>query len=760
MDEPTKIRLYDSMPRAIEPVRPIPFKAVEVEDASPDLFEYWRIVRKRKATILTVLFIVFTIALVGTLKQKPVFRARALVEIQKENPDVPTLQELFQVETISDAYLETQYKILKSENVARRVIDELGIDQLPEFKPAARSWFSGAKPEPPPAAATDLNGDTGKDPDAYSDVLKKFDDRLSVDPVKRSRLVELSFESTDPALAARVVNSLASNYIEENLEARWQASEKASDWLSQQLMRMKAKLEKSEDELQKYSRETGLLFLATEKGTTENIVDQRLHDLQEELTKAQADRYQKESLYRLVQEGDFAALPGVFDDKLLQDLSERLADLKRQRSQLSTTFNPDYPRVKEIQSQIDDAEANLTQDRERATRMITGEYRAAVSREDMLTAAFGDQQKAENDVAEKSVQYNILKRETDTNKQLYEGLLQKLKETGVSTSMRATNIRIVDPAQAPRKPVRPRVFLNLSLGLLVGLCLGTAMAFAQEHLDNTIKSPEDVERFLRLPALASIPAVDSGEYHGIHSLYERAKILSTEGQAAAALAPVWNKIETNGNHSALLEAFHGLRTSVLLSTAEAPPRTLLVSSAQPGEGKTTVAANLAISLAQLGDPVLLIDADLRRPSLHNFFGVTAPHGLVGFLTGHEHWKDLVCHLAPVGLDVLFCGPIPPNPADLLSSEYMRTLIRDASKTYKFVVIDSPPLLNVADSRILATLVDGVLLVVVGGVTPRDLAQRAQASARDVGAHILGAAINFADLSSGHYYYSPYVTKEE
>ena len=274
MDEPTKIRLYDSTTRAIEPVRPVPFKAIEVDDG-PDLFEYWRIVRKRKATILTVLFIVFTVALVGTLKQKPVFRARALVEIQKENPDVPTLQELFQVETISDAYLETQYKILKSENVARRVIDELGIDQLPEFKPPARSWFSTAKPEPPPAAATDLNGDTGKDPDAYSEVLKKFDDRLNVDPVKRSRLVEISFESTDPALAARVVNSLASNYIEENLEARFQASEKASDWLSQQLMRMKAKLEKSEDELQKYSRETGLLFLSTEKGTTENIVDQR-----------------------------------------------------------------------------------------------------------------------------------------------------------------------------------------------------------------------------------------------------------------------------------------------------------------------------------------------------------------------------------------------------------------------------------------------------------------------------------------------------
>jgi len=231
--------------------------------------------------------------------------------------------------------------------------------------------------------------------------------------------------------------------------------------------------------------------------------------------------------------------------------------------------------------------------------------------------------------------------------------------------------------------------------------------------------------------------------------------MADDRNGTASIVPAWNRIEGNGQNAALAEAFHELRTSVLLSTAKRPPSSLLVTSAQGGEGKTTVAANLAVSLAQLGERVLLIDADLRRPSLHNFFGLSNTAGLVNFLTGDPDWRSLVTHLAPMGLGVLFSGPIPPNPADLLSSEYMRALIREASKEYKFVVVDSPPLLNLADSRILATLVDGVILVVGSGITPRELVHRAYVSALDAGSHVLGAAINFADINSGYYYSSAY-----
>jgi len=758
MDRETKLRLYDAPPEVLAKRRRQGLPAYEPEEIRevPNLLEYWRVIQKRRATILTTVFIVFAVALFATLRQKPVYKAQALVEIQKENPDIPTLQELFQVENISDTYLETQYRILKSENLSRRVIALLRLDRVAEFGVPLHAPQEARQQDTSSPQVFAVGGAIPRSADIDNELLVKFQKRLDVEPLKRSRLVELSFESNDRNLAAQVVNTLASTYIQQNLEARWDASQKATEWLSQQLLDMKAKLEKSEDELQQYARDNGLLFLETEKGTTENIVAQRLRELQEELTKAQGRRFERESLYALVQQGDFASLPGVFDNKLMQDLTEKLEELQRERSRLISIFNSDYPRVKEIQSQIDETQAVLAQERERAAKEITNDYRAALEREHMLQGAFKEQQKDANVIAGKSVQYNILKREADTNKQLYVGLLEKLKETGVSTSMKATNIRVVDPAYPPKKPDRPRIPLNLSLGLLLGISLGIGVAFLQEHLDNTFKSAEDIKRFLQLSALASVPAVASSNNHrGVLALYERARLMADDRNGTASIVPAWNRIEGNGQNAALAEAFHELRTSVLLSTAKRPPSSLLVTSAQGGEGKTTVAANLAVSLAQLGERVLLIDADLRRPSLHNFFGLSNTAGLVNFLTGDPDWRSLVTHLAPMGLGVLFSGPIPPNPADLLSSEYMRALIREASKEYKFVVVDSPPLLNLADSRILATLVDGVILVVGSGITPRELVHRAYVSALDAGSHVLGAAINFADINSGYYYSSAY-----
>jgi capsular exopolysaccharide synthesis family protein len=751
--ENNKIRLYDATEYSVDkrPERRFPASVADDTQELPDLLEYWRVVKKRRATILTVLFVVFSIVVLATFKQKPVYEARALIEIQKENPDIPTLQELFQIESVSDAYIETQNRILKSENLARRVVSQLRLNELEEFNPHVDS---GNAPHREASSLQQFGNsvNTAAGVETSDEVLRKFEDRLVVEPVKRSRLIEVTFESTDPKLAAQVVNTLSSAYIQQNLEARWAASQKASEWLSQQLLELKGKLEKSEDQLQQYARDNGLLFLETDKGTTENIVVQRLRELQKELTKAQADRYEKESQQRLLDKGDLSSIPGVFDSKLMQDLTEKLAELKRERSRLTSSFNPEYPRVKEIQSQIDESESILAAERQRAAARIGNDYRAAVDHENMLRAAFDEDERQANNIAEKSVQYNILKREADTTKQLYVGLLEKLKETGVSTTLKATNIRVVDQAYPPRKFARPQIALNLSIGLVLGLCLGLGAAFLQEHLDNTFKNADEVERYLQLPALGSVPAVNILDaQNGLHRLYSRARTLSGDNHQRE-LEPHWNRIESNGHHNAALaEAFHGLRTSVLLSTAKRPPASLLVTSAQPGEGKTTVAANLALSLAQLGESVLLIDADLRRPSLHNFFGAANTSGVVNFLTGNSDWRTLVWQAEPSGLSVLFCGPVPPNPADLLSSEYMRTLIRDASSEYKFVVLDSPPLLNLADSRVLATLVDGVILVVGGGTTPRELVHRAYVSAVDAGSHVLGATINFADTRSDYYY---------
>lgn len=771
MDEENKIERYEPAARALEPRRPtLPahYQTVEMEEA-PDLLAYWRVIRKRRWTILTIFSVLFTVVLIGTLKQKPIYRATALLEIQKENPNILSVQELFELETVSDTYLETQYKVLASDSLARRVIDQLRLDQVGEFNPPKPWWsFGGNKQEKTPSPQTfavDSSVSQGS-PEVYQRVLKGFRDRLSIAPVKRSRLVAVSFESQDPKLAARVVNTLASGYIEQNLEVRWEATQKASEWLSQQLLGLKARLEKSEDELQKYAQENGLLFLENTQGKPENIVNERLRQLQEELTRAQAARYEKESLYRLVQAGDYGSLPGVFENKLLQDLTVRLAELERERAELTATFTPDYPKVKQIQKQIDELERVLARERGRAAQRITNDYLAAVRREELLRQAFQEQQKQADLIAQRSVQYNILKREVETNKQLYEGLLQRLKEAGVSAGLKASNIRIVDAAEPPDKPAKPKILLNLALAVILGLGFAVGTAFLQEYLDNTLKTSEDVERFLHVPALALIPSLESldGRRGGIYGLYDRGKLLSSgagkspeeQSEARSALATRWLRIDQADRDSpTLAEAFRSLRTSVLLSTAERPPRSLLVTSSQPGEGKTTVSLNLAISLTQLGQRVLLIDGDMRRPCVHKALELKDSSGLVSYLTGQQTWQAIAQPTRVAGLDAIPCGPVPPNPAELLSSERMRTLVREATAEYNFVVVDSPPLLNVADARIAATLVEGVVLVVKGGGTPRELVQRAQLHAHDVGANVIGVVLNNLDVRADDYRYYGY-----
>ena len=725
----------------------------------PDLLAWWKVIRKRRWTVLTAFSVLFVTVLVGSIKEKPVYRAKALIEIDKENPSVANPQELFLLDEVSDAYLETQYKVLASDDLAERVIHQLGLDRQAEFLPPARVWLwsASAAPEiplPPPhdsAAVPDLA--------VRETVLTRFQNRLDIRPIRRSRAVELRFDSENAELAARAVNAVAENYIQKNLEARWDSTQKASEWLSQQLRDLKAKLEKSEDDLQKYAADNGLLYLETNKGDAESIVNQSVREVQEELTQAQSDRMEKESIFRLMQSGEYASLPGVVDNKLLQDLTLRLADLQRQHAQVAATFTENYPKVKEIQSQVAEIQSSLERERWRAAQKISNDYFAALRREKLVRQAFAEKQAEANQIAQKSVQYGILSREVDTNKGLYEGLLERLKEAGVSAGLKASNIRIVDPGTVPYKPIAPNYPLNLGLAAFLGLGLGLGMAFLKEHLDQTIRYSEDVFHYLGVPVLAFIPTMSArngSKRKGIAQA-DRDLIFTSAGSRTASPGALIEDHSRNdlGIHkgSAFSEAFRELRTSVILSASGRFANSILVTSAQPSEGKTTVAVNLAFSLAQLGKPVLLVDADMRRPTIQKYFPQKGSR-LSSYLAGQGAWQQMVYPTSINRLHVLHCGPVPENPSELLSSDRMRALIQESMATYRFVILDSPPLLSRADSRILGSMVGATILVVKGGETPRQVVQYAESQARSVGTNLIGVVLNNLNASLNDYsYYS-------
>lgn len=736
-----------------------------LREKPPNLLAWWRVIRKRRWTVLGAFAVLFSTVLVGSIFETPVYRAKALFEIDKENPSVANPQEMFLLDEVSDAYLETQYKVLASDDLAERVIHQLALDQQHEFLPRVHAWpwrtNSVPLPTPPKptAAASDLS--------IRETVLTRFQNHLDIRPIRRSRVVELRFDSVDPELAARAVNAVADNYIQKNLEARWDATQKASDWLSTQLQDLKAKLEKSEDDLQKYATDNGLLYLVTGKGDEESIVNQSVREIQEELTKAQADRMQKESLYRLVQAGNYGSLPGVFDSNLIQELTVRLADLQRLRAQLSATFTPDYPKVKETQSEIAEIQESLERERWRAAQKISNDYFAALRREKLARQSFAERQAQANQVAEKSVQYGILSREADTNKGLYEGLLQRLKEASVSAGLKASNIRIVDPGTVPFRPIAPNYPLNLGLAAFLGLALGVSVAFLKEHLDQTIRYSEDVIHFLGVPVLGFIPTFRALQRsQGKNSARaDRELILGltdSPGASGGVLLETSRRAHPNVHRgTAFSEAFRELRTSVISSASGRNANSILVTSAQPGEGKTTVAVNLAYSLAQLGQSVLLVDADMRRPRIQSYFPQRGSQ-LSSYLQGNGAWQQMVFPTSINRLYVLHCGPIPENPSELLSSDRMRAMISESMATYRYVILDSPPLLSRADSRILGSMVGAAILVVKGGETPRQVVQYAESQARSVGANVIGVVLNnlTASLNDYSYYASARPQEEE
>ena len=720
----------------------VPYSYLPVEPREPSVLDYWKILVKRKWIVIATAVVVFTLVAVATFSTTPVYEASGQIAIYRDNPAPLGFKD--QVPTDSGSSddwdytvgLTTQSRVLQSDTLALMVIHNLQLDRNPHFA----GYQPGARGNAGQVALTGSATDSAR----QTAMINAFESGLTVTMIPNTRLIELRYASTDPRLAADIVNALAQAYVENNRRTKYESTTQASDWLSKQLADLQVKVETSQQQLADYQREHGILGLDEKQ----NIITSKLDELNKDLTDAEADRIQKEAAYRQMENGSGQH---AADDQLLQGLRQQEADVKSQLAQLTVQFGPAYPKVVELNSKLKEIQASIQAETHRSVGRAQNDYNVALQRERMLHGALDKQKQEANQLNESAIQYNILKKEADTNRQLYDDMLQKLKEAGIEAGLKATNVHIVDAARVPTSPSKPNIPRNLALGFLMGIMGGVVFAFVLELLDSTVRTPEQVQMISALPSLGIVPLSSGATRKG------KAPPL-LPGKSAVARGGV-GLIAYSRPRSEIAEAYRALRTSILLSSLGAPPKVILVTSALPQEGKTTTSMNSAIVLAQKGGKVLLVDADLRRPGVHQTMGMSSRAGLSTLLTGSDKGENLIQTSRQLkNLFILPAGPTPPQPAELLGSDLMRSLLQHWREEYDHIVIDTPPALTVTDAVLLSPAVDAVILVIRSGRTPKDALRRARDLLAQVNARVMGVVVNAIDLQSPDMYYYYYGAK--
>jgi capsular exopolysaccharide synthesis family protein len=720
---------------ALEQIDPLPVKgpqSVYPHFAQPQnsILHYWQILRKRKWAVLATFAIVFALSVIKTLRETRLYQATSKVAIFAENPNVLGFKDVenYSPDFDYEATMETQAAILRSDVLAIKVIKAMRLDQNPTFTGAARPQEDPMRPDPAREAG----------------LLGAFRGGLSVQIIPNSRLVQISYTHPDPRLAEAIVNKLVDTFKEENTNAKYESVNETSEWLKAKLDDLRRKVQTSEEILVRYQKDHSILGVDEKQ----NIVTAKLNELNNELTVAQTDRIQKESNYNLAMAGDpaeFAKTSREGTSSMLEKLREKEADLNTQYAQATTQFGSGYPKVVELKNQLKQVRTEIVAEETRMQHGVRDEYLAAVQRENLLTTAFNQQTQQANQLNESAIEYSVLKRDAEANRQLYQDLLQRFSEASVSETLKSSNIRVVDFARTPTSPITPNVPRNIELGLLLGLACGIGFAFVLESLDTSIRNMEELSAISTLPALGTIPLQLSSNGY----LRKRLKTVSAETEkpeSPALVAYARPKSEA-------AEAYRALRTSILLSSFGAPPKVILVTSAMPQEGKTTVSANSALVLAQRGSRVLLVDADLRRPSIAKLFGFQSRGGLSTLISGSDKVEDVVipCPEVP-NLWVLPAGPIPPQPAELLGSAVMKDHIAHWRNVFDHVIIDTPPCLSVTDAVLLSPEADRVILVARSGQTTKAALRRACDLLLQVNARVMGIVLNALNRHSIEEYY--------
>lgn len=736
----------------------IPGSQFAAEQEEPSLaVEYFRMLVRRRWLVLGATVCGALIGFGVTLPREPLFRAHTSLDVQGVNGNFMNMQTLdpraTPGEQTAESFLQTEIKLLQSESIMTRAINKVRADMPAAFE-SRQDMLSLLR---------ERLGFSATAPDSAEDMIRDVAKSVKVKPMGMTRLVAITCESPSAALAAKFCNTLASEFINNDLEVRMETAQKTGTYLSQQLQDVKKNLESKERLLQSYAQQTTLLS----SGDKEGVAQEKLRQLQSELSQAQADRIVKQSQYELTTSASADSLPPVLDSGPLREYQTKLADLKQQYADISTSFTSDYPKVQRVDAQIKELESTIAKERQNTVSRIKNDYEAAKHREVMLASAYGSQAKMVSALAPKEAQYNMLQHEVESDRQLYENLLQRVKEAGFLSAMRASPVRVVDAALEPRLPVSPQPLISTAVGLILGGLAGVLIAFFSDRTDRRLQMPGEAPLQLRIRELGVIPAASVDRLPKVP-----VKALTTAGKSesglkllgpAAAVSSTNLELVTWFNKGSLMaESYRGVMSSLLFSGIKPGEKmTLVVTSPSVSEGKTTLLSNLGIALAQTKRSVVLIDGDLRRPRLHKIFHVDNSMGLGNVLMGDV--DPITCPLDRIvrattvpGLYVVPAGTPVDDAASTLFSPHLATLIERLNREFSALLIDSPPMLHLTDARVLARYADGVVLVVRAGATTMDSAANAQQIFDADGTPIVGTVLNDFDPThelNMHYYKS-------
>ena len=723
-----------------------------------DLRDYLRVILKHRWTIITVFWVIVITVTIHSFTATPIYKATTRLIIEKENPNVVSFQEVMAVDASGTDYYQTQYKIIESRTVARAVIKSLHLDQIEEFVPQPRDDFVSSLIRSVKETINawidsiaslfktdaELSPDTSGEYEPDFELVSDFISRIGVEPIRNSRLVDVGFEAKDPVLSAKIASALAQAYIDQNLETKLKAVQDAAKWLHGRIDEERAKVETAEQALLRYKEKHDIITDFT--SDVEQVTAQKLAQLNTQVVEAEAKRVEAETRYKQAQAvvdtpEMLGSIPEVLSNELIQQIKAMEIGLYKRMSELSKKYGQKHPQMLAIESELKTLQKRRADQVGQVIHSLRNEYQVALARENSLKDALARQKKESLELNQKAIEYSVLQREAESAKQMYELLIKRFKETSLTEDMRTGNIRIVDRSEVPKDPIKPKKKLNILLAVILGLVTGTGLAFFFEYLDNTIKTPDDIKRHLNIPYLGAIPEFNTDQDEG------------PDGEINGKVN--WELVTVHSPKSTASEAYRGIRTGILFSSAESEPQVVLVSSAGAEEGKTITTANLAVTMARAGSKVLIIDCDLRRPGLHKIFGIERELGVTNILVGNNAIKDALVQTEVDNLYVIPAGYIPPNPSEILGSKRMTELIETLRKDFKRIIIDSPPVTAVTDATLLGRLADGVILVVRANDKARELVISGLEKFKAVGAHLLGTVLNAVNVGKDSYYYYQY-----